>query len=237
MAAHDQPRTQQTVRLDAFRAPTSQPFELPIVVSMSAAAPVSLPMTAEATPSSGGMLLLGMHTPHEPDAHPDAHEASIQSKSTIANALKATVAHADDRASGHEDRDQFEGALLENLAETPPLPGAPLQDIYEVETVLAMRQAENEKREFLIKWKGWGPKWNNWEPEEHILDRRMLRKFNKKRPVVQMAPAVMDCTDGITVQSKRRCAKHATMKARMAAREENEQLDEKEVQFEETSDA
>ena len=42
--------------------------------------------------------------------------------------------------------------------------GSPLKGIYEVETVLNVRETVNGKREFLIKWKGWGPSWNNWEP-------------------------------------------------------------------------
>ena len=100
--------------------------------------------------------------------------------------------------------------------------------------MLAMRQTEIGKREFLIKWKGWGPTWNNWEPEEHIMDRRMLRKFNNKRPAAESASSIMDGIGGITVQSKRRCAKQATVRARTAAREENEQHDKADGEFEDT---
>ena len=98
----------------------------------------------------------------------------------------------------------------------------PLQGVYEVETVLDMRIATDGKREFLIKWRGWGPKWNNWEPEEHILDRRILRKFNsKKRLFTSAGPsAPFDRNDAIILRSKRRCAKHATEKAQKAARME-----------------
>ena len=190
--------------------------------------PVSLPVTAEAEPPSSGMLLLEMHTHSEPGVLVAASQESIE---TIPKASVEPV--GDDESSGgdhnhfHNNMYMDMGALVESNAEPPPLPGAPLQDIYEVETVLDMRLTDEGKREFLIKWRGWGPTWNNWEPEEHILDKRMLRKFNKKRPAAAAKPAAMDDVDSIAVQSKRRCAKHATMKARMTARKEDGQHDDK----------
>ena len=96
-----------------------------------------------------------------------------------------------------------------------------LEGIYGVETVLAMQRTDIGKREFLIKWKGWGPSWNNWEPEENILDRRLLRKFNKKKRPVE-AVSSQDVED-FSMQSKRRCAKQAAVKARVAARNEHEE--------------
>jgi hypothetical protein len=94
--------------------------------------------------------------------------------------------------------------------------------VYEVESVLKMRTAASGKREFLIKWRGWGPSWNNWEPEHHILDRRLLRKFNqKKRQVADPATdSASQSNEELTIHSKRRCAKEATMKARLAAQVE-----------------
>ena len=95
----------------------------------------------------------------------------------------------------------------------------PLPDVYEVENILDVRKTADGKREFLIKWTGWGPSWNNWEPEEHILDRRLLRKFNKKKREEPDTPE-QATTAPITIKSKRRCAKAATIKARAAAAEE-----------------
>lgn len=50
-------------------------------------------------------------------------------------------------------------------------------------TVACIRKKwEREGRvEYLVKWKGWGEKYNSWEPEEHILDQRVLDDFNKKK--------------------------------------------------------
>ena len=99
--------------------------------------------------------------------------------------------------------------------------GSSLKGIYEVETLLDMRETADGEREFLIKWKGWGTSWNNWEPEHNILDRRLLRKFDKKkkRPV---EAASLQGVDDFTVHSKRRCAKQAAVKARVAARNEHQ---------------
>ena len=100
--------------------------------------------------------------------------------------------------------------------------GSPLKGIYEVEKLLDMRETADGERQFLIKWKAWGPSWNNWEPEENILDRRLLRKFNqkKKRPV---EVASSQDVDDFAMHSKRRCAKQAAVKARIAARNEGEE--------------
>ena len=34
--------------------------------------------------------------------------------------------------------------------------------------------------EYLVKWKGWSPKYSTWEPEENILDARLIQIFNQK---------------------------------------------------------
>ncbi|XP_033739633.1 LOW QUALITY PROTEIN: chromobox protein homolog 8-like [Pecten maximus] len=36
------------------------------------------------------------------------------------------------------------------------------------------------KVEFFVKWKGWSPKYNTWEPEENILDARLIQAFNSQ---------------------------------------------------------
>lgn len=58
---------------------------------------------------------------------------------------------------------QIEMSMLAFAEEAVGLPA--LSDVYEVDKVLDMRVAtEDGHREFLVKWKGWGPKWNNGSP-------------------------------------------------------------------------
>ena len=48
-------------------------------------------------------------------------------------------------------------------------------NIYLVEEILKTR-TKNGKKEYLVKWLGYGPEFNSWEPEENISD---FINFNK----------------------------------------------------------
>uniref|UniRef100_A0A0N4ZY28 Chromo domain-containing protein n=1 Tax=Parastrongyloides trichosuri TaxID=131310 RepID=A0A0N4ZY28_PARTI len=53
-------------------------------------------------------------------------------------------------------------------------------DIYIVEKLLNSRIRKN-KKEYLVKWKEWGPKHNTWEPEDNILDARLIQEFEENK--------------------------------------------------------
>uniref|UniRef100_A0A3B3ZHW0 Chromo domain-containing protein n=2 Tax=Periophthalmus magnuspinnatus TaxID=409849 RepID=A0A3B3ZHW0_9GOBI len=53
------------------------------------------------------------------------------------------------------------------------------EQVFAVESILKKRVRKGNV-EYLLKWKGWPPKYSTWEPEMHILDHRLLQAFNNK---------------------------------------------------------
>ncbi|CAB4067339.1 CBX2 [Lepeophtheirus salmonis] len=51
--------------------------------------------------------------------------------------------------------------------------------VFAAEAITKKRLRKN-KIEYLVKWKGWSPKYSTWEPEENILDPRLIDQFNRK---------------------------------------------------------
>ena len=49
-------------------------------------------------------------------------------------------------------------------------------DIYQVERILKERSRQGKHR-FYIKWRGYSPRFNTWEPEKNILDKRLIEMF------------------------------------------------------------
>jgi len=45
---------------------------------------------------------------------------------------------------------------------------------------ITKKRLRKGKTEYLVKWKGWGPKYSTWEPEENILDGRLIDQFDKR---------------------------------------------------------
>lgn len=50
--------------------------------------------------------------------------------------------------------------------------------VFAAEAILRKRKRKG-KTEYLVKWQGWGPKHNTWEPESNILDARLLKAFER----------------------------------------------------------
>ncbi|XP_060951562.1 chromobox protein homolog 7 [Limanda limanda] len=53
------------------------------------------------------------------------------------------------------------------------------EQVFAVELILKKRVRKGNV-EYLLKWKGWPPKYSTWEPEEHILDQRLVQAYEEK---------------------------------------------------------
>ncbi|XP_026095566.1 chromobox protein homolog 2-like [Carassius auratus] len=51
--------------------------------------------------------------------------------------------------------------------------------VFDAECILNKRLRKG-KVEYLVKWRGWSSKHNSWEPQENLLDPRLLAAFNKR---------------------------------------------------------
>lgn len=51
---------------------------------------------------------------------------------------------------------------------------------YEVERIMDVYIHRNNKREFLIRWKGYSSKSDSWEPEENLDCQDLIEKFMEK---------------------------------------------------------
>ena len=90
------------------------------------------------------------------------------------------------RADASEERPPGQMAPASEYYDTGS--GAPPRGVYvkgqlqwPVEAILAERQVEKRK-EYLVKWVGYGEEENTWEPERHLRDRQALGKWRELTP-------------------------------------------------------
>ncbi|KAM9482045.1 E3 SUMO-protein ligase CBX4-like [Clarias gariepinus] len=59
------------------------------------------------------------------------------------------------------------------------------EQVFAVESI-EKRRIRKGRFEYLVKWRGWSPKYNTWEPEENILDPRLLVAFQHREREEQL---------------------------------------------------
>lgn len=61
------------------------------------------------------------------------------------------------------------------------------QEDWQVEKILDEREKKKGKKEYLVQWLGWGPKYNTWEPQENLEGcNDLLDKFKKGKDKVKV---------------------------------------------------
>ena len=58
--------------------------------------------------------------------------------------------------------------------------------IFDAEGITKKRERKG-RVEYLVKWKGWSPKYNTREPEDNILDLRLIQQYERKQVLKAMA--------------------------------------------------
>ncbi|XP_064842412.1 uncharacterized protein LOC135554197 isoform X2 [Oncorhynchus masou masou] len=53
------------------------------------------------------------------------------------------------------------------------------EQVFAVESIIKKRVRKGNV-EYLLKWQGWPPKYSTWEPEDHILDPRLVLAYEEK---------------------------------------------------------
>ena len=87
----------------------------------------------------------------------------------------------------------FHGSLLEKYVETDehgPNYDKPTPELvegepeYKVEMILDSQQkGRGHKLEYLVRWKGWGPAHDSWEPKENIHADNLVKEFYRQHPM------------------------------------------------------
>ena len=59
-------------------------------------------------------------------------------------------------------------------------------DVYEVESLMDHRNSSvGEGVEYFVKWKGFPPEANTWEPERNFIERKCISEYWKERNSVE----------------------------------------------------
>ena len=107
---------------------------------------------------------------HEPQVGPtvDGSDTIMPAASKAETSVEPTVQEPTALETGGEPSAQ-EPTAVDEHGDGSAEESSSEEEVYEVEKILDSRPAD-ESVEYLIKWKGWGTKWNTWEPHDHVFD-------------------------------------------------------------------
>merc|ERR1739840_84133 len=72
------------------------------------------------------------------------------------------------------------GSILQNTQKMQNITEEELgEQVFAVEAITKKRLKKG-RTEYLVKWKGYSPKYSTWEPEANILDPRLIQQFVMK---------------------------------------------------------
>lgn len=101
-------------------------------------------------------------------------------KGKKAHASYQKNADSDDDESDEEEKEKENSFPLKNDDVEPITPDEELEQEYEVQKIVAER-TKNGKKEYFIRWKGFKPHDNTWEPANHLNCPELIAKFMKKK--------------------------------------------------------
>ena len=55
------------------------------------------------------------------------------------------------------------------------------KDVYAVKRLLDKRIKPDGRIEYLVEWKGWSSRYNQWEPKENIISLELIKEFENRR--------------------------------------------------------
>ena len=68
------------------------------------------------------------------------------------------------------------------------------EDLYFVQRIMAERNRAGYRREFLVRWLGWGAEHDSWEPDVNIADRSLIDEFTETNACVTTTTNIRPCT-------------------------------------------
>merc|ERR1712020_478192 len=102
---------------------------------------------------------------------------------------------AQDAPEGQSSAPAIAGAASPSPERNQPVPEGSTTPLQEMEgrqehqlgdqvfaaEAITKKRLKKGKTQYLVKWKGWSPKYSTWEPEENILDSRLIQQFTQRK--------------------------------------------------------